>query len=526
MRKGVTAMGYLKERIFLTESSTNNYYVDIAVSNSGEELWWYCDKSRDEFYSVYLDQKNRECLLAYMCDNFFGDTLEDKLKSYIKGIPSEDITSHMVELFKTSGVEWHPGAMTVPRGNKNDPHFVMSDRESIYDILDREDRCKNLLFEMIMNSVEEFQMGEGTTIAIKKNGSIYEIEDDGSGIPVEYTDEFKDYEWQRIFIQPTLRHDYYKLLSDNPEKQLTVDTLLNSKYDKSKYYKECPQFSYKHTRPKGEFFPGSTLAHAQSYAKTMKIETIRSKQLYSMEFANGYCVKECAVSQEETEQVGTRIIWEPNDCCFESIDIPIEDIISFVDQQALLNPGLKFVASDGDMISEIKYADGAKTHISAKAEKLYVPVVTRKFDLRFYTDRDENHEDLEIAISFAPSGFQESYHNYRRMNYGSTVEHIVEDVTSWLNNFTSNSVFVINNKEFKGKKLSKETIENSLCLIVVTHSEYSSYLNEAMNGLDHDLFRAAIKTAVRNIMSNLFCGRDENTAAQNRRLFTELLNKQ
>lgn len=515
-------MGYLKERIFLTES-TNNYYVDIAVSNSGEELWWYCDKNRDTYYSAYLDQENRERLFIYMGDKFSGDTLEDKLKSYIKATMPEDITLHVVDLFKESGIEWHPGLYNHPKLMEEDPHHVMSDRESLFDILNREDRCKNLLFEMIMNSVEEFQIGKGTTIAIKKSGSVYEIKDDGSGIPVEHTDEFKDYEWQRIFIQPKLRHDYYKLLSDNPEEQITVDMLLNSKYDKSKYYKECPRFSYKHTRPKGEFYPGSTLAHAQCYAKTMKIETVRSNRLYAMEFADGYCVKERTIMQENTREVGTHIIWAPSECCFKSVDIPVEDIISFVDQQALLNPGLKFVVSEGDMISEIQYSDGAKAYISAKAENLYMPIVTRKFDLRYYAEGTENHEELEISISFALTGFQESYHNYRRMNYGSTVDHIVEDVTAWLNDFTSHSVFVINNKEFKGIIVSKEAIENSLCLVVDTHSEYSSYLNEAMNGLDYDLFRATIKTAVRNILSNLFCGGDEDTVSRSRMLFTDIL---
>lgn len=75
---------------------------------------------------------------------------------------------------------------------------------------------QNLLFEMIMNSVEEFQIGSGTTISVRKNGTVYEIEDDGSGIPVEYSEEFKDYEWRRIFMLPSLVHDYDALLSENP----------------------------------------------------------------------------------------------------------------------------------------------------------------------------------------------------------------------------------------------------------------------------------------------------------------------
>lgn len=519
-------MGYLKERVFLIDENTNNFYVDIAVTDDGEEQWWYCDKSRDAFYAVFLDKENRDRLYSYMEEDYFGETLEDKLKAYLKSKEPKDITLQMVDLFNKSEIKWHPGAMFLPRGKKQDPHVVMSDRFSHFDILDRGDRCKNLLYEMIMNSVEEFQVGNGTTISIRKNGTVYQIEDDGAGIPVEYSDEFKDYEWRRIFMLPSLRYDYDDLLTDGPKKEISVESILHSKFDKSKSFKECPKFSYKHTLPKGEFSPGSTLAHAQCYAKRMAIETVRSNQLYSMEFENGYCVRERTKVQEDSGRGGTRIIWTPSDCCFENIDISLSDIMSFAKEQALLNPGLKFLVSEGDSVTEIKYEGGAQTYIGANTEELYVPIVTRKFDLVSHIDEFENHEDLEISIAFSSSGLQESYHNYRRMKHGSTVNHIIDDVTSWLNNFTSNSLFVINNEEFNGKKFSRDAVEKALCFVVVTHSEYSSYLNEAMVGLDNDLFRAAIKTAVRSIMASLFRGRDSDTELRTKQLFTVLLNKQ
>lgn len=245
-----------------------------------------------------------------------------------------------------------------------------------------------------------------------------------------------------------------------------------------------------------------------------------------MEFENGYCVKERTLTSEDSGKVGTRIVWTPSDCCFENVDISLNDIISFVKEQALSNPGLKFIVSEGDMAAEIKYDSGAQTYITANAEELFEPVVTRKFDLVSHIDGFENHEDLEITIAFAAKGIQESYHNYRRIKYGSTVDHIVDDITSWLNSFTSYSLFVINNKEFEGKNFSREAIEKTLCFVVITHSEFSSYLNEAMGRLDSDLFRAAITTAIKSIMDKLFCGRDEATETRTRQLFSVLFNNQ
>lgn len=107
-------MGYLKERIILIENCANNYYVDIAVSDNREEQWWYCDKNRDTFYAVFLDKENRNRLNLYMENEYVGETLEDKLKTYLKRKAPEDITLQLVDLFNKSEIEWHPGAMRLP----------------------------------------------------------------------------------------------------------------------------------------------------------------------------------------------------------------------------------------------------------------------------------------------------------------------------------------------------------------------------------------------------------------------------
>ena len=65
-----------------------------------------------------------------------------------------------------------------------------------------EDKYSDFLFEMIMNAVEEFQIGESTEITVKIMGDTYEIIDDGSGIGVEDSKLLKDYEWKRIMMYP------------------------------------------------------------------------------------------------------------------------------------------------------------------------------------------------------------------------------------------------------------------------------------------------------------------------------------
>ena len=62
--------------------------------------------------------------------------------------------------------------------------------------------CEHSVFEIISNSVDEAREGFGNTITVTRfEDKSVEVQDQGRGIPVEYNQKEKEYNWKLTFCE-------------------------------------------------------------------------------------------------------------------------------------------------------------------------------------------------------------------------------------------------------------------------------------------------------------------------------------
>ena len=62
--------------------------------------------------------------------------------------------------------------------------------------------CEHSIFEILSNSIDEAREGFGKEIVITRFGDLsVEVEDHGRGIPVEYNNSEKRYNWELVFCE-------------------------------------------------------------------------------------------------------------------------------------------------------------------------------------------------------------------------------------------------------------------------------------------------------------------------------------
>lgn len=497
-------MGYLVKRAFLNKSIKNDYFIDVCVTHKNERLLWYCQKEDYRMmYGICLDEKMQDDFFKKINSDYTDDDFEEKVQVYFNIFPKEDYGKIMRSFFsKIGGIGVVPHKIKFDR--ESDSHVLMTDPNNIGPTLS-DDHLEHYLFELIMNSVEEFQIGEANEIKVCVRSNTYEIIDNGSGIAVEDSERFKDYEWKRILVYPHLIHEYPKIFALDPDKFQFMD-YLNSEYKQASVFKKCPSYYYKYSLPKGKWFPGETLARAKSFAKSMKITTIRNDREYSFEFKNGYCTSGRVISEISNLKRGTRIMWEPDECCFKNVTISLESLTEFLKRQAFLNAGLHIVLDYEGEFYTFDYQNGIQDYLLTKAPSLH-PIGKRKVKISTCFDKTStNHEEIELYLAVGNIGLIESYHNYRPMKYGSTVDNVYEEILKQFNKWLAGSQLAIENNKYKNIEATLEEIKNHFCVVISSYSGYTAY-STAMNiAVKNSYFEVAIQESIKDIIRKYFNG--------------------
>ncbi len=516
-------MGYLVKRAFLNKNIKNDYFIDVCVTHRNERLLWYCQK--DDYrmmYGICFDEKMQDDFFEKINSNYTDDDFEEKVQVYFNKFPKEDYGKIMRSFFNEIG-----GIGVVPHKIKfdreSDSHVLMTDPNNIGPTLS-DDYLEHYLFELIMNSVEEFQIGKADEIKVCVRSNTYEIIDNGSGIGVEDSERFKDYEWKRILVYPHLIYEYPKIFAPEPEKFQYMD-YLSSEYNRASVFKKCPSYYYKYSLPKGKWFPGETLARAKSFAKSMKITTVRNDKEYSFEFKNGYCTSGRVISETSNLRQGTHITWEPDECCFENITVSLESLVSFLQRQAFLNAGLHIVLDYEGEIFNFNYSGGIEEYLLTK--DTFLPIGKRKVKISTYFDENTtNHEEIELCLAVGNIGFLESYHNYCPMKYGATVDNVYEEIQEQFNKWLAGSQLAIENNEYKNIEISLEEIKDHFCVVISSCSEYTAYCTAMNIAVKNSYFELAIKESIKDIIKKYFNGLPkEEKVEQSKKIVDIILSK-
>ena len=495
-------MGYLAKRVFINKELLNDHFIDVCFTHKNERQVWYCRKDESRImYGICLNEKMQERFFNEIGTGFENADFEEKLQTYFEKCPADDYYKIMFTFF-----EGNNEISTVP-------HSIMFDRESDVHVLMTNHQCINTdlssdplehyLFEMIMNSVEEFQIGEADKIKVCVHSNSYEIIDNGSGIVVEDSERFKDYEWKRILVYPHLIYEYPRIFAPDPEKFQSLD-YLSTEYNRASVFKKCPMYYYKYSLPKGKWYPGETLALAKSLAKSMSIVTVRDNKEYSFKFRNGYCTSGRMINDISDFKRGTHIKWEPDECCFKNINISLESLAAFLQRQAALNAGLHIDLDFKGEIYTFYYPSGIEEYLHSKEDSL-TTIGKRKVKISTYYDEETtNHEEIEFCLAVGNEGFLESYHNYRPMKYGATVDNVYDEIQKQFNKWLAGSQLAIENNEYKNIEVTLEEIKNHFCVVIASCSEYTAYCTAMNIAVNNHYFEVAIQESIKNIIRKYF----------------------
>jgi len=495
-------MGQHLNRYCLYEKTPRNYVLDHCLTADGEQVLWY--KYYDPSNGVCvvgLDEPAQQHLFSYVGTDLHDAGFEHALQSVFEGISPEKaakIFRSFCDKLTPLGIPPH-----LAHNRRTDPNVLLADRHMLSPILS-DSRFEHTLFELIMNAVQEFQIGQATDIYVKVDGDTYTVSDNGSGLAVETSERFRDYEWQRLLLYPRLVYDYPELLAEglSPEDHLT---LLDSPFERADYYKPCPKYDYKSALPKSKRAPGDTLAHIQCAAESMTVTTVRQGVTYRLAFRYGYCLSGRQIPPDASLPKGTVIEWKPDPCCFDTTQLTAQSIADFLKMQAILNPTLAITLDNQGDITRFCYPGGLVDYVRERqSDPLWLPEHKRIVLTSQTAPSPANQEQIDICmcIDTNPIAFTDSFHNYRRMKGGSTADPIYPFLTAWLNDFSLRR-FPPGDPDKPTLVFTEEEVRSRITVVVSSFSEYSSYSNGAQNSLSHPLFEAILTDTLREMLSRL-----------------------
>ena len=211
-----------------------------------------------------------------------------------------------------------------------------------------------LIKEVLDNSIDEYVMGAGKTIEIGVKDKTITIRDYGRGIPLG--------------------------------KVVDVVSKMNTggKYDSKAFKKSV-----------GLNGVGTKAVNALSV--NFKVQSVRDGQTKTAEFTRGELILETDV-EKSTLRKGTKVNFTPDETIFSKFKYRNEYIIKMIKNYVYLNTGLTIIFNGEKYFSENGLKDLLDENI-AEDSKLF-PIIHLM------------EEDIEIAITYSKSQYNEEYHSF------------------------------------------------------------------------------------------------------------------
>ena len=143
------------------------------------------------------------------------------------------------------------------------------------------DGCQHSVFEILSNSIDEAREGYGKKITVTRysDGSI-EVEDHGRGIPVDYNENEKRYNWELVFCELYAGGKYNNNEGESYEFSLGMN--------------------------------GLGLCSTQYSSEYMDVDIRRDGYRYTLRFEKGEIVGKLKKEPYSKKDTGTKIHWKPD----------------------------------------------------------------------------------------------------------------------------------------------------------------------------------------------------------------------
>ena len=330
------------------------------------------------------------------------------------------------------------------------------------------DGCEHSFFEILSNSIDEAREGYGKEIIVTKylDKSI-RVQDFGRGIPMDYNENEKEYNWKLVFCEM---------------------------YAGGKYNTNSENGSYEFSLG----LNGLGLCATQYASEFMDAEVLRDGTRYTVHFKSGTPSGRQKKEPYEGKQTGTNIYWKPDMDVFTDINIPLEYYQDVIRRQAIVNSGLKFTLKDEtepgkfqtyEFYYENGISDYMKETIGADAFSTIQEWDTERVG-RDRADREDYKVRIHCALCFSnKQTMKEYYHNSSWLEHGGAPDKAVKSA------FVSQiDAYLKQNNKYnkKDKKISFQDVEDCLCIIVSSFSTQTSYENQTKKAITNKFIQEAM----------------------------------
>lgn len=340
--------------------------------------------------------------------------------------------------------------------------------------------CEHSIFEIMSNSIDEAREGRGNRIVVTRylDGS-YEVQDFGSGIPVDYNKNEQRENWELLFCEM---------------------------YAGSKYDNAGGAGSYEFSLG----LNGLGLCATQYASEYMDAEIHRDGYCYTLHFEKGENIGGLHKEPYQKRDTGSRIRWKPDIQVFTDINIPRDWFVSTMKRQAIVNDGVHFVLKEETAggkfdTTEFCYQNGIQDYVAELAGDTAFTTPQYWECERVGRDRaDLNDYKLKIkaAVCFSlKTQLKEYYHNSSFLEHGGSPEKAFRSA------FVSqiNAYLKANNKYAKSdNQINVQDVEDCVIFVVSSFSTNTSYENQTKKAITNKFIQEAMTDFFRKSLEVYF----------------------
>ncbi len=339
--------------------------------------------------------------------------------------------------------------------------------------------CEHSMFEILSNSIDEAREGYGNTITITRyiDGSI-EVDDMGRGIPVEYNEREKRYNWELVFCELYAGGKYKNNSGGNYEYSLGLN--------------------------------GLGACATQYSSEYMDVEVLRDGCKFNLHFENGENVGGLQKTEFRYKHTGTKIRWKPDLKVFTDINIPVENYRSTLKRQAVVNSGIKFIFKNEEEkgrfeSQEFYYENGIVDYVKELAdgkELTSIHYIEAERRGRDRADLEEYKVKMSFAFCFCNENHRlEYYHNSSFLEHGGAPDKAVRNAFV----YAIDQYLKQNGKYNKNeKKIQFDDVADSLLLVSNSLSTMTSYENQTKKAITNKFIQESMTEFLREQLGIYF----------------------
>jgi len=324
--------------------------------------------------------------------------------------------------------------------------------------------CQHSFFEILSNSIDEAREGFGKVIEVTrfKDRSIM-VKDYGRGIPLDYNENEKRYNWELVFCELYAGGKYKNNSGENYEFSLGLNGL------------------------------GSCATQYSS--EYMDVTVFRDGMRYDLHFEKGENVGGLKKQKWDYESTGTIIKWRPDLEVFTDINIPLEYYTEVLRKQAVVKAGLKFILYDeeSDRVFEYCYENGIVDYIKeVSGDKAFTDIQYYETSTRGRDREDKPEYKLKMQIAFCFNNevnLLEYYHNSSFLEYGGAPDKAVKNAFVYVIDKFLKSQGKYNKDE---SRITFQDIQDSLILVSNSFSTITSYENQTKKSITNKFIQEAM----------------------------------